>query len=174
MKPSDRRLKVYITLCVTAYILGLLTWEYYHGGIESHHLLHRSDLPAISNGWGAIFLPILTWLILSIIHRYETSRYSITVIAGFMGALLYGVVFSIAFVSGMTELTSVLLPMLMVTGLFLPLYRAEYLLGLVLAMSSTFGVLLSLGFGLFVMLISFVLYRYVRPVPYYLIGLIKK
>jgi hypothetical protein len=44
--------------------LACLAWEHFHGGVKSHHLFHRSDLPAISNWWGALVLPGLAWFLL--------------------------------------------------------------------------------------------------------------
>ncbi len=33
--------------------------EYFNGGVVSHNLLAREDLPAISNWWGLLTVPLL-------------------------------------------------------------------------------------------------------------------
>lgn len=91
----------------TLYIWALLAYEHLNSGVVSHHLLQREDLPAISNWWGALVLPLL--------------------------ALLF------------------------------PLYRAECLLGFVLGMCFTFGVLIPTGLGTLVVLMSFILHKTLRP-----------
>ena len=52
---------VYFVGFVTITIWSLLIWQYLNEGIPSHHLLQRADLPEISNWWGAILLPALSW-----------------------------------------------------------------------------------------------------------------
>ena len=52
-----------ITVLVALAELAHLAWEHLHGGVASHHLLNRADLPAISNAWGALFLPALAWVL---------------------------------------------------------------------------------------------------------------
>ena len=68
-----------ITVLVALAELGHLAWEHFHGGVVSHHLLNRADLPAISNAWGAVFLPALAWFLFLIalaitITLFATSR----------------------------------------------------------------------------------------------------
>jgi len=54
------KIKAIIVGVVTFLIFSFLFWEYFHGGVTSHHILHQKDLPSISNWWSGIFLPILT------------------------------------------------------------------------------------------------------------------
>jgi hypothetical protein len=49
-------------------------------------------------------------------------------------------------------------------ALFLPIYRAESVLGFVLGMTFAFGSVLPILFGSIVALLSALLYQYVRPV----------
>lgn len=51
-------------------------WEYSNGGVVTHHLLARPDLPGISNWWGLLTIPLLTWLTLTLIQRRHKSRKS--------------------------------------------------------------------------------------------------
>lgn len=46
-----------------------LGWEYSHGGIQRHHLLNDASLPAISNAWGLLVLPLL-----GVLAGWEVTR----------------------------------------------------------------------------------------------------
>ena len=70
--------RILITGIVTFLILGLLLWQYFHGEVPSHHILDRKDLPEISNWWGGLLLPILTWLLLSKIENRISKQDSLT------------------------------------------------------------------------------------------------
>jgi hypothetical protein len=168
----DRR-RTWITALVTLFIWTLLGWEHFHGGVASHHFLHRADLPAISNWWGGLLLPVLTWFLLGRIHRRSavhrdgtagTSRYPRTVVAGFAGALLYGISLSTAFTLDYSAATSLMFQALFLLALFFPIYRAESVLGFVLGMTFTFGAILPTLVGSVVAVIAMLIYRYVRPV----------
>jgi hypothetical protein len=168
---SSQRLQIFITAIAAIYVWSLLAWQHFHGGVVSHHILHRSDLPAISNAWGGLVLPVLTWMLVGRVIRREQGNYTRGMVAGFLGALFYGVVLSVSFVNGLEQLYSPMGPGLLLIALFLPIYRAEYVLGFVLSMTYVFGALLPTGFAAVVALIAFVLYRFVRPIPRLLVGL---
>jgi hypothetical protein len=118
-----------------------LGWEYTHGGIRSHHLLNRADLPAISNLWGVVVLPVLGWMAGSCVMRRaaarpEAVRYALTALAG---ALAVGVALSAVFVTGNEAAAGVLFLGVLLSGLVFPTYRAEYTFGFVLGMTFVFG-----------------------------------
>ena len=46
--------------------LLILLWEYFNGGVVSHNLLAREDLPAFSNFWGLLTVPLLFWISISL------------------------------------------------------------------------------------------------------------
>ena len=56
----NSRTKIVMTSIVTVFVLGLLLLENFQGGVKSHHLLARKDMPAISNWWGLLIVPIMT------------------------------------------------------------------------------------------------------------------
>lgn len=118
-----------------------LGWEYTHGGIRSHHLLNRADLPAISNAWGLLVLPVLGWLAGRVVARRASAKPSAarTALAAFLGALAAGAALSVAFVSGNESIAAVVFFGVLLTGLVLPTYRAEHLFGFVLGMTFVFG-----------------------------------
>ncbi len=91
--------RLYFTATVTVAIWSLLAWNYYHGGIPSHHLLADENLPEVSNVWGGLLLPALTWFLLYRIQlrinrrsdKNSIETYSpIKMVYGFAGALLFG------------------------------------------------------------------------------------
>ena len=63
------RVRLYFTALVTLITWSMLLWQYSNAGVPSHHLLHRADLPAISNWWGGLLLPALSWIMLGRIQK---------------------------------------------------------------------------------------------------------
>ncbi|MEO8780207.1 MAG: hypothetical protein ABI389_16275, partial [Rhodanobacter sp.] len=57
------RLPAYFALALLVVEAALLVHEHYTSGVRSHHLLDRPDLPAISNWFGLIVMPVLGWLL---------------------------------------------------------------------------------------------------------------
>lgn len=76
---------------------------------------------------------------------------------------LFGVLLSVLFVYQQQQMLSGLMLSLPVLALIFPLYRAEFLLGFVLGMCFTFGVLIPIGVGTIVVLMSFILHKTLRP-----------
>jgi hypothetical protein len=143
---------VRISLTVLALLLELahLGWTQFHGGVPSHHLLNRADLPAISNWWGAVLIPALTWFLVGRIQlrlsqpgadSSAKSHRLAPVLAGFLGALAYGAALALAFTMQSAAVTYIFLGLFAIS-LLVPTYRAEYVLGFVLGMSFTFGAVL--------------------------------
>ncbi len=166
------RLRLYSTAVVALAELAHLAWEHFNGGVHSHHILNRSDLPAISNGWGALLLPALTWFLSGRIQRRvalhpggteAASQLPAGVIAGFIGSLLFGVLLAGSFTSGNETITSYLFLGMFLLALLLPVYRAECVLGFVLGMTFTFGAVLPTIVGSIIAAVSAVIHLYVRP-----------
>lgn len=165
------KIRLYITSIVSLAIWSLLTWNYFHGGVPSHSILARADMPSISNWWGAILLPLLTWFLLYRIQRRIThhptekptvSKPPINIVYGFLGALLFGIVLSTTFTLGIKDIPGYMLISVFILALFLPIYRAECLLGFVIGMTFTFGAVLPTGIGSILVLIGAVLYWLAR------------
>lgn len=154
------------------YVGALLLWEHLHGGIQSHHFLAREDMPAISNAWGIVVLPLLTWLGARSV-RWRMARENPNAEASpgflrkigwaFLGAALYAAAIAIAFVSGRSDISGTLFPALFIIALFLPIYRAEYYLGFVAALSMAFGAVLPAVIGGVVAAVSFVFNGFLWP-----------
>lgn len=163
---KDHRLLA--VLLVALSIWSLLLWQHFNGGVPGHYLLQRSDMPFVSNAWGGLLLPLLTWLVLVRISSRKRLVSERAVLVGFCSGLGYGGLLAATFVMGMKDITDLLPPALLLTALLLPVYRSECLLGVVFAMSYTFGAVLPTAFALVMGSLAFVIYNYLRPLPGYL------
>lgn len=120
-----------------------LGWEALHGGIATHHLLQRADLPGLSNAWGLLVLPALAaWAAGRLPRRPATPRSAWPFALGLALSLLLGAALSLAFTAQWQALTEALFFGALLLALLLPAHRAESLFGFVLGMSWTFGALL--------------------------------
>lgn len=130
-------------LAAAAFLLEIahLAWEHFHGGVVSHHLLANPDLPAVSNWWGLLIVPALTWWLVGRIEQRMASGSPRAVAAGFVAALVYGALLAAAFVSKFEAIDLVFFALLAI-GLVVPIYRAQFVLGFVLGMTFTFGAVL--------------------------------
>ena len=162
-----------LTALVLLAELAHLAWQYFDGGVASHHILQRADLPAISNWWGAVLLPALTWFLSGrIVRRIATlghdtgasARIPGAIQAGFVAALAFGVFLSIAFTLDYTSVSSTMFLGVLVLAMVLPLYRAECVLGFVLGMAFTFGAVLPTVIGSLIAAIAAFFSFGVRPV----------
>ncbi|UOQ52183.1 hypothetical protein [Hymenobacter cellulosivorans] len=168
---SFSRLSLYCTALVTGAVWALLAWTHTHGGVPSHHFLAQKDLPAISNWWGGLLLPVLTWFLLSRIRKQAfgtndadaaAPRTMRRQLAGFVGALLFGVVIAVLFTAGESDTAGNVMLGLFVVAFFVPIYRPECLLGFVLSMTYTFGAVLPTIIGTVLGLVGLVLHAYIR------------
>ena len=151
-----------LALLVTAAHLG---WEITHGGVQSHHLLARKDLPTISNWWGVLVLPLLGWFASRTVTGRARAKEGAgsTVVAALMGSLLVGVALSASFVAGYESVSSGLVLATLASGLVLPTYRAEYVFGFVLGMTLIIGSVLPMIFASVAAGISATAHFLVRP-----------
>ena len=166
------RLRLGLCALATLAVLGMLLQEHLNGGVQSHHFLHRADMPAISNAWSALLLPVLTWFMTGRIHQrmiQDANRETLALkdawpaFAGFLAALLFGVLLSTAFTQDYKSLSGYLFRGMLLLAIVLPLYRAQYLLGFVWGMSATFGAVLPAVVGALVASLSAVLHVCAYP-----------
>lgn len=126
-----------------------LGWEYTHGGVVAHHLLANPELPAISNWWGLLVVPLLVWFLVGRIQRRAATlvqagsreRFRSLAQARFTIALLWGAALALAFTMGHSAVTWIFFGAFAV-ALFVHAWRAEYVLGFALGMTFTFGAVL--------------------------------
>lgn len=156
---------VYFVGLVTITIWSLLIWQYLNEGVPSHHLLQRADLPEISNWWGAILLPALSWGLLvrikkRIMNNTLKSRSIVFNQAGIGLAisLVYGAILSLSFLYDYSEVSSIMFPGILFFALFFKVYREEFILGFILSMSFVFGAVLPTIFATLIAFISATVY----------------
>lgn len=141
-----QRIPAVAALAALAFGAVHLGYEHMNGGVQSHHLLNRADLPAISNWLGLVVLPLLGWALgVRLRNHAAPARYTRSLRGlwlGFVGALLYGAALATSFEFGLSTATTVLFVGLFLVAIALPVYRAEYMLGFVVGMACTFGAVL--------------------------------
>lgn len=164
--------RLLLTALVSLAEFGILAWEHFHGGVISHHILNRSDLPEISNWWGALLLPALAWFLIGRAQRrvsflYEehgtSTKFPASVLAGFGGALLFSALLALSFTSGHENISSFMFQGMILLAVLLPVYRAECVLGFVLGMTFTFGAILPTAIGSLLAAISAAIHLFVWP-----------
>ncbi|NVO30349.1 hypothetical protein [Hymenobacter lapidiphilus] len=128
-------------------------------------------MPEISNWWGGLLLPVLTGLLLYRIRKQaygkaglysEPTQALLRALYGFVGALLFGVLISVLFTAGESDMAGNVMLSLFVFAFFVPIYRPECLLGFVLGMTYTFGAVLPMIIGTGLGLVGLVLHAYLR------------
>jgi len=96
-----KNLRPIVTVIISVLVLGFLLWDYFNGGVPSHHILHQKDLPTISNWWNLLLMPILIWILMGrIIIRIEKQSKSASdnstkftnIILRFVIGLVFGII----------------------------------------------------------------------------------
>lgn len=173
------RLKMWFTATVTLLLSSLLSWQYFHDGIPSHHFLADKTMPLVSNAWGALVIPITTWFLLfrvkkGLFSQSDAIPFPRHALVGFLSALVFGVALGIA-VEFRFELFLNNVPIIIFSlALTFPIYKSEYFLGFVLGLTYFIGGVLPVVVGSVFLLISAVMYLLIRPLIIKLLKLIKK
>lgn len=177
------RTRTTFVVALTLAYLSLLAWQHLNGGVPGHSFLARKDMPVISNWWGVLVIPVITTLLtgraqarLTALGRDHVGANAAlrSMLLSFGGALLYGAVMALMFVSGQSDTTSLLFQALPVVGVILPVYRAEYVLGFVLGLTYTFGPVLPLVIASGVALVSVLLHAVLRPLFVRLVARVRR
>lgn len=165
--------RLLFTAIVSILMWAFLAWEYFNGGVTTHHLLQSDDFPGFSNWWGAITTPLVTWGLLYLIHlrtlKAAPKNESSSIIYGFVGFLLYAILVSYLFstVAGSENILFYMALGLIALSFFVPIYKPECLLGYLLGMTFTFGSILSLLFGIIFWTVYFIAYKLPRGIIRY-------
>jgi hypothetical protein len=162
------RLRILITTIVALLVWGHITWDYFHGGIPTHYLLHDDNLPGIPNWLGGIILPFFTWFLLHRISIRVNNKIRETenlkrIGYRFASGVLVAIAIAVCFMNGI-EVTDYIMGSLFVLAFFFPLYKSEYLLGWVLGATFSFGAILPMGFGSILALVFFIFYKVSRVI----------
>jgi hypothetical protein len=171
--------RILFTTVVTALLLFQIIWDYFHGGIPSHYILHNDELPGLSNSLGLLVLPLVTWFLLSrickrihTIEKENKMHSTKKVCARFIIAFFFGIIMSVIF-SFKPDFTGYLMLLVFILAPFIRLYWSEYLLGYILGTAFTFGVIIPTVAG-FILIVSYtILYKAPRALVAFLNGKIK-
>jgi len=147
--------------------------EHFSGGVITHHLLAQEDMPGLSNWWGLLTIPLLTWAVSTIINNRDskeggTDKNGNKVMKRFLATLVFGIVASLLWELGLENVLQyyILLPIFL--ALFIPVHHPESLLGFVLGMMFSFGGILPIIIGVVILTISFLIRTVVHFVKKYL------
>ncbi len=174
-QPSFTKTRVLITGISTFFIFSMLLWEHLHGGVPSHHILHQKELPAISNWWGGLLLPFLTWILVGRVDKrinkenipvQQKEGQNIKIFGLFLLGLLLGTLLAISFIHEYRPFLDNVLYILLLLSLLVPIFYAEFILGFVIGMTYTFGVILPTVFILIVAAVGFLAFKFVRLVVF--------
>lgn len=161
---------ILILATITISIWSIIIWDHFHGGVPSHHFLASKDLPKISNWWGALSVPLISYLLLNRIKkRIQPGNNKATLKLlkkesySFLVAILYAIIITISFKTGNTQISNLLFLGLPVIALFFPIYHSGYLLGFLVGMMYTFGGVLPVFIGGIMSIICYFLFILVHP-----------
>jgi hypothetical protein len=155
-----------LVLLIVLFIFSLVILnEYLNGGVVTHHLLHRADLPGISNWWGYLLLPIVTIITLfEVENRLKQSPettpktfYKKTLLR-LLAGMAVGILLCILFLND-SVFTGLIFPALGLLAFFIPLLYTEYWLGFVLGCMYVLGVFIPFLFGAFFMLVFWAIFK---------------
>lgn len=148
-----------------------ILWEHFNGGVVTHHLLARDDMPGLSNWWGLITVPLLFWISISLIDRRVDSRansetesegFENKVFKRFLAAFGFGLLLSILWEFQFESILQYLILTPILVAFFRPVYLPEYLMGFVLGMLFTFGGILPVLFGIILSFLCFLVHSIVK------------
>ena len=117
-------------------------------------------------------LPVLAWFATGRLQKRialntggedAASKLPLSVVTGFAGALLFGILLSLAFTRGGETIAAYLFQCILLLALLLPVYRAECVLGFVLGMTFTLGAVLPTLIGSVIAALSAVMHFFVYP-----------
>ncbi len=148
-----------------------ILWEHFNGGVITHHLLAREDMPGISNLWGLLTIPLLSWLTVSLIQRRRDKKiksgldmgdFETNVLKHFLAALVFGIIASLLWEFNQEHILQyyILLPILI--AFFRPVNFPECFLGFVIGMLFTFGGILPMIIGTVLLVLCFLVNILIR------------
>jgi len=166
--------KVLVTLSVFFLTLLFILFEYFNGGVITHHLLAREDLPGISNWWGLVTVPLLSWISILLISKRrdaiiklepaQLENYDAKILKAFLFALLFGITASLMWKFNLANILRYFILTPILFAFFKPVYLPEYLLGFVIGMQFTFGGILPIIVGTVLLILCFLVHKLTRVI----------
>jgi len=160
--------RISITVLFTVMMIATLLWEHYNGGISTHYLLHDDNMPGISNLWGLIIVPIFTWVVSGLVRIQQDGKDKnkhLPVLLRGVYLFLTGALISIFFYQNPESALPLYLTIaLLALAFFLPVYKAECLLGYVAGTLFMFGAFIPVIAGTILWLLFFTAYKGTRKI----------
>lgn len=165
------KITIVFTIFITIAVLIMLIWEYYHGGVSGHHFLKSKDMPFISNWWGLILLPLVTFLSLKRIGKrinfneeMNNQLFIKNHLLPFLLAVLFAILIVVFSSTGNSEISYFMFLALFIVALFIPIFKAEYFLGFILGLSYSFGGALPVVIAIVLATIFYLIFNYIKPI----------
>jgi len=163
MEKLSIKLRIVITALFSIAVTGVLFWEYTHGGVAKHYILHSDDMPGVSNWWGLIIIPLFTWIVSSFIRINANNSFSIqyrNILIRVLVLFLIGCSISYIFiVYPESNFPLYITSALVIISFFIPVYKAEYLLGYVLGTFFIFGTFIPVIAGSILWILFYIFYK---------------
>lgn len=119
MLPIYKNSRILLCLLSTIYIFVYLIFEHFTTGVQGHYPFHDDSLPFISNWWGIIVVPLVTFCLTTLLTKHYGELYPRQVWIHLAGGGLYAAINAVLFFSGNVELLSALvLPSVVILALF--------------------------------------------------------
>ena len=159
-------------------IWALLLWQHFDSGVPSHSFMARKDMPSISNWWGGLLLPLLTYFSLFRLekrlfmgeNRVVSPKEMQGVLGLFIAGLLYAGAIAFCSMTDKEDINGVLFPSLFLWALIFPLYRAEFFLGFVIGLTYTFGAILPTFIASVFVALSYIAHKFLYPLVLKIFG----
>ena len=156
---SSRTFVPLLPIAAFAFAAAFVGFEYFNGGVKTHHFLGRADLPGFSNWLALLILPLLGTALALRAKSHQgggaSNMLSPRLATGAAGSLACGAALAASFHFGLEQLSLGLFLGLFVCSVALPVYRAEYIFGFVMGMTITFGSVIPLAFALVFATVSY-------------------
>lgn len=125
-----------ITFGVTLGVALVLAVQHHVDGVPEHYLFGVEELPALSDWWGLVLLPVLTWAALG---RIKPGYDGEALLKDLIGGLLFGGALAFFYEHGRLDLFDFLGVGLLLLALSYPIYRAGCVLGFAFGAAYAFG-----------------------------------
>jgi hypothetical protein len=156
---SLQSIPLHIPLAALMFAVAHIGFEYFNGGVKTHHFLAKADMPGFTNWFGLAVLPLLGYVLAIYARRAQGSQPSGVLppklALAVVGSLAYGALLSASFHFGAEQVSVVLFAGLLLCAIALPVYRIECIFGFVVGMTITFGSVIPLVIALTFATISF-------------------
>jgi len=163
--------KVKVTVGALILTFAFILWEYFNGGVITHQLLASEDLPGISNWWGLLTVPLLSWITISLTKKNQDNKVTskrkyedqeARIQKHLLVSFLFGAIVSLLWEYGLESILQYFILFPVLIALFIPVHQPANLLGFVIGMLFTFGGVLPIIIGIVLLTMAFVVNKSIQ------------